>query len=135
MVWRTPDTEDNRAAFGGQSNYAQHRSPFPQLRMACLLEARARLLVDAAMGCYSSSEYAPAEQLSPQLPQESLVLVDKGIYSAGLLWPLYAYRAVCVPFAVVPLTTSPRSAAMDCTSVAKFGDLRSAAYRAEARWY
>lgn len=89
VVWRTPDTEDNRAAFGGQSNHAQHRSPFPQVRMACLLEARARLLVDADMGCYSSSEYALAQQLWPQLPADSLVLVDKGFYSAALLWPLH----------------------------------------------
>jgi hypothetical protein len=88
VVWRTPDTSDNREHFGGQRNHAAHQSPFPQVRMACLLDARARLLVDASMGPYDTSEYALAQHLWPQLPEDSLVIVDKGFYSAGLLWPL-----------------------------------------------
>lgn len=46
VVWRTPDTPDNRQHFGGQRNHPEHQSPFPLVRMACLLDARARLLVD-----------------------------------------------------------------------------------------
>lgn len=88
VVWRTPDTPDNRECFGGQRNHAEHQSPFPQVRMACLLDVRARLLVDASLGAYETSEYTLAEQLWPQLPEDSLVIVDKGFYSAGLLWPL-----------------------------------------------
>lgn len=88
VVWRTPDTPDNRQAVGGQRNHPEHQSPFPQVRMACLLEARARLLVDAVMDTYSTSEYTLAEKLLAQLPADALVLVDKGFYSAGLLWPL-----------------------------------------------
>jgi hypothetical protein len=88
VVWRAPDTPDNREHFGGQRNHAEHQSPFPQVRMACLLDARARLLVDASMGPYDTSEYALAQHLWPQLPEDSLVIVDKGFYSAGLLWPL-----------------------------------------------
>jgi hypothetical protein len=89
VVWRTPDTPDNRARFGGQRNHADHQSPFPQVRMACLLDARARLLVDASLDAYDTSEYTLAQQLWPQLPEQSLVIVDKGFYSAGLLWPLW----------------------------------------------
>ena len=56
--------------------------------MARLLDARARLLVDASLDAYDTSEYALAERLWPKLPPDSLVIVDKGFYSASLLWPL-----------------------------------------------
>jgi hypothetical protein len=92
VVWRTPDTLDNRECFGGQRNHAEHQSPFPQVRMACLLDVRARLLVDASLGAYDTSEYTLAEPLWPQLPEDSLVIVDKGFYSASLLWPLWHRR-------------------------------------------
>jgi hypothetical protein len=88
VVWRTPDTADNRQHFGSQHNPPEHQSPFPLVRMACLLDARSRLLVDARFDTYATSEYTLAAQLWPQLPPDSLVLVDKGFYSAGLLWPL-----------------------------------------------
>lgn len=88
VVWRTPDTPENRQRYGGQRNHAEHQSPFPQVRMACLLDARARLLVDASLDAYDTSEYTLAQQLWPQLPADALVIVDKGFYSAGLLWPL-----------------------------------------------
>ena len=88
VVWRTPDTQENRQHFGCQRNHAKHQSPFPLVRMACLLDARARLLVDASVDAYDTSEYTLAERLWPQLPPDSLVIVDKGFYSAGLLWPL-----------------------------------------------
>ena len=88
VVWRTPDTPDNRQHFGGQRNHPEHQSPFPLVRMACLLDARARLLVDASVDAYDTSEYTLAQRLWPQLPPDSLVIVDKGFYSAGLLWPL-----------------------------------------------
>ena len=42
VVWRTPDTQDNRQHFGCQRNHADHQSPFPLVRMARLLDARAR---------------------------------------------------------------------------------------------
>ncbi|HEY9207434.1 MAG TPA: IS4 family transposase [Acidovorax sp.] len=88
VVWRTPDTADNRQQFGGQRNSDAHQSAFPQVRMVCLLDARARLLVDACLDAYDTSEYTLAQQLWPQLPTDALVMVDKGFYSAGLLWPL-----------------------------------------------
>ena len=63
VVWRTPDTQENRQHFGCQRNHAKHQSPFPLVRMACLLDARARLLVDASMDAYDTSEYTLAEPL------------------------------------------------------------------------
>lgn len=87
VVWRTPDTPANRARFGCQRNHAEHRSPFPLVRMACLQAVRTRLLVDASLDAYGTSEDTLAARLWPQLPVDSLVIVDKGFYSAGLLLP------------------------------------------------
>ncbi|WP_231643094.1 IS4 family transposase [Ralstonia syzygii] len=88
VVWRTADTPENRQRYGAQRNQVERQSALPLVRMACWLDARARLLVDARLGAYDTSEYALAQQLWPQLPPDSLVIVDKGFYSAGLLWPL-----------------------------------------------
>ncbi|CBJ37609.1 putative transposase, IS4 family [Ralstonia solanacearum CMR15] len=88
VVWRAPDTPSNRQRYGGQGNQVEHQNSFPLVRMVCLLDARARLLVDARLDAYDASEYTLAQQLWPQLPEDSLVIVDKGFYSAGLLWPL-----------------------------------------------
>lgn len=42
----------------------------------------------ASVDAYDTSEYTLAQRLWPQLPPDSLVIVDKGFYWAGLLWPL-----------------------------------------------
>lgn len=89
VVWRTPDTADNRMAFGGQRNRPGHHSPFPNVRMACLLDVRSRLLLDAHFDTYDTSEYTLAAGLLPSLPEDALLLIDKGFYSANLLWPLH----------------------------------------------
>lgn len=87
VVWRTPDSPANRAEFGAPSN--QHGADsFPQARMACLLGVRSRLLVDACFDAYATSEYTLAASLWLQLPEQSLVLVDKGFFSAALLLSL-----------------------------------------------
>ena len=52
VVWRTPDTPTNREQFGGPTN--QHRTAvYPEVRMACLLDIRSRLLVDARLTAMS----------------------------------------------------------------------------------
>ncbi len=83
-IWRTPDTADNRGRFGGPTN--QHDvAVYPQVRMACLLGVRSRLVVAASFGAYATGETTLAQSLLPQLPEHSLLLVDKGFYSAALL--------------------------------------------------
>ncbi|MFZ5560780.1 MAG: IS4 family transposase [Pseudomonadota bacterium] len=88
VVWRTPDTAENRAAFGGQRNRPGHHSPFPNVRSACLMDVRSRLLLDATLDAYDVSEYRLAARLLPSLPEQSILLIDKGFFSASLLWPL-----------------------------------------------
>lgn len=88
VVWRTPDTAENREAFGGQRNASAHSSAFPNVRSACLMDVRSRLLLDAVFDAYEISEYRLAARLLPALPEQSILLIDKGFFSASLLWPL-----------------------------------------------
>lgn len=46
--------------------------------MACLLDARATLPIDASLDACDTSEYTLAQQLWPQLSEQSLVLADEG---------------------------------------------------------
>ena len=67
MAWsgvprHTPETTASTLVC--QRNHADHQSPFPW-SAACLLDARARLLVDASLDAYDTSEYALAERLWP----------------------------------------------------------------------
>lgn len=87
VVWRTPDTPTNREQFGGPTN--QHRTAvYPEVRMACLLDIRSRLLVDARFDRYVTSEYALAQSQWASVPDQSVVIIDKGFYSAALLLSL-----------------------------------------------
>lgn len=86
---RTPRRIDRASV--ASATIANTKARSPQVRMACLMGGRYRLLVDAAFDAYITSEYALAERLRPQLPEESLVLVDKGFYSAALLWPFHQH--------------------------------------------
>ena len=87
VVWRTPDTPENRQHFGAPTN--QHdKATYPQVRMACLLGIRSRQLIDACFDAYAASEYTLAQTLWPQVPENSLVIVDKGFYSSALLLSL-----------------------------------------------
>ena len=87
VVWRTPDTPANRDNFGGPTN--QHDTAvYPEVRMACLLDIRSRLLVDARFDSYVTSEYALAQSQWATVPAHSVVIIDKGFYSAALLLSL-----------------------------------------------
>ena len=89
MAWSgAPRTQDNRQHFGLPAQPRRPSKSLPLVRMACLLDARARLLVDASLDAYDTSEYAWLNACGRSLPPDSLVIVDKGFYSASLLWPL-----------------------------------------------
>ncbi|MFB2659133.1 IS4 family transposase, partial [Shewanella xiamenensis] len=44
VVWRTPDSVQNQAAFGRTAN-ASGEAAYPQIRMVCLMELSSHLLV------------------------------------------------------------------------------------------
>ena len=84
VVWRTPDTPENDAAFPRQT-YAGQPGLYPQVKMVCQMELTSHLLTAAAFGTMKESEYTLAEQLIGQTGDNTLTLLDKGYYSLGLL--------------------------------------------------
>lgn len=127
VVWRTPDTPENDAAFARTSN-KQGEASYPQLRMVCQMELTSHLLTAAAFDSVAENEMTLAVGLIEKTPDHSLTLFDKGFYSLGLLhqwqstgterhWLLplrkgTQYRVVsklCTGNELVELTTSPQA--------------------------
>ena len=84
VVWRTPDTPDNQAAFTRTRN-AYREASYPQVRMVCQMELTSHLITGAAFACISPSEVALTTDLIASTPDHSLTLFDRGVYSLGLL--------------------------------------------------
>lgn len=84
VVWRTPDSDENSAAFSRTRN-ANAESLYPQVRMVCQMELTSHLLTASAFDSVDVSEYRLAEQLIETTPDYSLTLFDRGFYSLGLL--------------------------------------------------
>ena len=84
VVWRTPDSVQNQAAFARTVN-ASGEAAYPQIRMVCLMELSSHLLVNSAFDSVAENEMNLASQLIPSIPNHSLTLFDRGFYSLGLL--------------------------------------------------
>jgi hypothetical protein len=75
---RIPDTPENDAHFGRPgTSRGGAAAGYPQLRLVALMVLRSHLLAALAAGPYGDSELALAERLWPQLPDRSLVIVDR----------------------------------------------------------
>jgi len=84
VVWRTPDSPENQAAFARTRN-AQGEASYPQIRMVCQMELTSHLLTGSAFDSVASSEMELTTQLIGSTPDHSLTLFDRGFYSLGLL--------------------------------------------------
>lgn len=84
---RVADSPANRAHFGGTTG-DRGESGYPLLRVAALMALRSHILAAAEFGPYSNSEVALSAQLWPAVPNDSLVIVDRGFLAAGILIPL-----------------------------------------------
>lgn len=84
VVWRTPDSEENAAAFARTRN-KDAASQYPQVRMVCQMELTSHLLTAAAFDSVEHSEVRLAAQLIEKTPDHSLTLFDRGFYALGLL--------------------------------------------------
>ncbi|MFW6087595.1 MAG: IS4 family transposase [Myxococcota bacterium] len=84
---RVPDSTSNREVFGGQSGRTASDSGYPLVRMVVLMALRSHLLAAAEFGPYAS-EHRYAAPLWSQLPDDSLTVVDRGFFAAGILIPL-----------------------------------------------
>ena len=78
------DTAENAAFFGRPGVTKGERSAFPQARLVALAECGTHAIFDAAVGAYTSSEVALADELIGRLEPGMLLLADRGFYSFGL---------------------------------------------------
>jgi len=84
---RVADSPENRAHFGGSSG-TRGDSGYPLVRVATLMALRSHLMASVAFGPYADSEIVLASSLWREVPDDSLILVDRGFLAAGILVPL-----------------------------------------------
>lgn len=84
---RVADSDLNRAHFGG-SDGPRGESGYPLVRVTALMALRSHLLAAVSFGPYALGEHTYAAELWPSVPDDSLTVVDKGFFAAGVLVPL-----------------------------------------------
>ena len=88
---RVPDSPENRETFGEQGAGGERGvSGYPLVRVVTLMVLRSHLLLAARFGPYSVGERKYARELWPLVPDDSLVVVDRGFMYAKDLVPLEA---------------------------------------------
>jgi hypothetical protein len=91
---RVPDSSENREAFGEQGAGGNRGvSGYPLVRIVTLMALRSHLLLAARLGPYGTSERKYARELWPIVPNDSLVIVDRGFMYAKDLVPLQSTGA------------------------------------------
>lgn len=85
---RIPDSRENRKHFGGQTTGGRGNSGYPLVRVVALMVLRSHLLLAARFGPYRLSERKQGRDLLALVPDDSLVLADRGFLYARDLWPL-----------------------------------------------
>jgi hypothetical protein len=90
---RVPDTEENWATFGGHAgNGLRAGSAYPTIRMVALMALRSHILAAARFGPYSSGEVTLASELWDEVPEDSLVIMDRAFTAARDLHRIAAGR-------------------------------------------
>lgn len=75
-----PDTPENREAFGAlRSGFGE--AAYPMLRVVALMEARSHLIDSVRIGPIQEQERNVAGDIWSEIPQQSLTLVDKGLFA------------------------------------------------------
>jgi hypothetical protein len=91
---RVPDSPENRAHFGDQSAGGDRGiSGYPIVRLVTLMALRTHLVAAMRFGPYSIGENTYARGLWAQVPDNSLVIVDRNFYDATALFPLQDHGA------------------------------------------
>lgn len=89
---RVPDSQENRAHFGSQNTRNNELSGYPLARVVTLMALRSHLLAGAAFGPWGD-ERPYATELWPQVPDESLMIVDRNFLAAHILAGIHASGA------------------------------------------
>jgi hypothetical protein len=84
---RLPDSAENREYFGSQRGREETLSGYPLARLVTLMALRSHLIVAANFGPYDD-ERNYARELWPQVPDDSLLIIDRHFLSANILLPL-----------------------------------------------
>lgn len=85
---RLADSSANRDHFGAQ-NYANDKvASYPQARGVTLMMLATQIILNARFGPYQPSEIIYAQELLPNVPDDSLTVIDRGFFSAKLLCTL-----------------------------------------------
>ncbi len=87
---RVPDSEDNRDYFGLANGGPRGSSGYPLVRLVTLMAIRSHILASAHFGPYAVSEHELCELLWPDIPDDSLTIVDRGFFAAYILLGLEA---------------------------------------------
>jgi hypothetical protein len=80
-----PDEPANDSYFGRAGSSRGGKSAFPQMRAVLVITAFTHLVVQAALGPYSTGEMTLAETLLPAMAPGSLVLMDRAYYAYAWL--------------------------------------------------
>lgn len=87
---RIPDTDGNREAFGLPGT-GRAQSGYPQVRLVALMALYSHLIAGAAFGpCKGkkTGEHTLAQELWKQVPDQALVIVDRGLLDYGVFYHL-----------------------------------------------
>jgi hypothetical protein len=84
---RVADTKENAEAFG-YAKSVRGESAYPMVRATALMALRSHLLLDVAFGDSRVGEVTYAKKLWSKVPDHSLMVVDRGFFSAALLLAL-----------------------------------------------
>lgn len=90
---RVADSDENFEYFGKPGGRAgKNDAGYPQLRLVALMNLSNRLLADARFGPWLKSENELAKELWEEIPDDSLVIIDRNFLSYMLLFELIAGR-------------------------------------------
>jgi len=84
---RVADSAENRAHFGA-ANGVRGACGYPQVRLVALMALRSHLLAQVAFGPYETGEVTYAEELWSSVPANSVCIMDRGFFAAGILLAL-----------------------------------------------
>lgn len=81
---RVPDSRENWEAFGGQQgNGARAGSAYPTVRAVALMALRSHVIAAMRFGSYQTGEVTLARELWAEVPNDSLLIVDRGFVVAA----------------------------------------------------
>lgn len=77
-TFKTPDSAQNRRRFGLPGSVRGGRAGFPLVRCVALVSPLLRFVLGARFGPYRRGELDLAQSLLPEIPQGSIVVMDRG---------------------------------------------------------